>query len=400
MPPRCLLRVILIGLVALAVGCARPTATGQRGAAPASGGGTVGQTGIPDFGPALAAIGADASTPSPGAVARAASRGATVARPPEQPSAGPGGRDYPYQNVVWHAYGRGATAYFLFEPAGPSPASASVVVFLHGWLATTPTVYWNWIRHLARKGSIVIFPIYQQPLSLPSAFTANALSAEESALAELRRPGHVSARLDRIEIIGHSVGAVVAFNLAAEAASHGLPTPKALLTVEPGGLEGTGPAWNAVPMADPRAIPASTYYLTLVGDRDTIVGDADAIRLWNAIPQIPSGRRDIVEVVTDLHGSPALVADHFMPCAGSGLLFSWMTATNADDYDATWKLSVALANAAFEHRDVGYALGGTPEQRFMGVWSDGTPVKSLLITENPGDLGPDPAGPAGGLPGV
>jgi hypothetical protein len=30
-----------------------------------------------------------------------------------------------------------------------------------------------------------------------------------------------------------------------------------------------------------------------------------------------------------------------------------------------------------------YALGNTPPQRFMGKWSDGTPVKELQVTVAP-----------------
>jgi len=30
-----------------------------------------------------------------------------------------------------------------------------------------------------------------------------------------------------------------------------------------------------------------------------------------------------------------------------------------------------------------YALGDTPEQRFMGNWSDGTAVKELMVTDTP-----------------
>jgi hypothetical protein len=30
-----------------------------------------------------------------------------------------------------------------------------------------------------------------------------------------------------------------------------------------------------------------------------------------------------------------------------------------------------------------YALGNTPEQRFMGVWSDGVPVMEAVVTDDP-----------------
>jgi hypothetical protein len=56
---------------------------------------------------------------------------------------------------------------------------------------------------------------------------------------------------------------------------------------------------------------------------------------------------------------------------------------NALDYYGTWKLFDALTDAAFNGKNREYALGNTPQQRFMGVWSDGVPVKELKVTNKP-----------------
>ena len=53
--------------------------------------------------------------------------------------------------------------------------------------------------------------------------------------------------------------------------------------------------------------------------------------------------------------------------------------TDALDYYGTWKLLDALTDAAFYGKNRKYALGDTPEQRYMGKWSDGTPVKELKV---------------------
>jgi hypothetical protein len=45
---------------------------------------------------------------------------------------------------------------------------------------------------------------------------------------------------------------------------------------------------------------------------------------------------------------------------------------NALDYFGTWKLFDALEESAFYGRNREYALGNTPQQRYMGKWSDGT----------------------------
>ena len=56
---------------------------------------------------------------------------------------------------------------------------------------------------------------------------------------------------------------------------------------------------------------------------------------------------------------------------------------NAIDYYGLWKLFDGLCDAAFYHRNREFALGNTPEQRFMGRWSDGVAVKEMRVTNHP-----------------
>jgi len=42
-----------------------------------------------------------------------------------------------------------------------------------------------------------------------------------------------------------------------------------------------------------------------------------------------------------------------------------------------------LSDAAFFGKNREYALGNTAQQRFMGKWSDGVPVKELVVTDKP-----------------
>src|SRR5438876_1883397 len=106
-----------------------------------------------------------------------------VATAPVQPSSGPGGADYRHSKVVKTEHGQGGTQYWTFEPAEPTPASAPVIVFLHGWGAMQPRMYDRWIQHLVRRGNIVIYPRYQENLvTPPREFTPNATLAVEAAL--------------------------------------------------------------------------------------------------------------------------------------------------------------------------------------------------------------------------
>ena len=55
---------------------------------------------------------------------------------------------------------------------------------------------------------------------------------------------------------------------------------------------------------------------------------------------------------------------------------------DALDWYAPWKVSGALLSCAFTGEFCEYALGNTSEQRFMGEWSDGTPVTELQIADD------------------
>ena len=52
--------------------------------------------------------------------------------PPVQPASGPGGKQYVHTSVIKNRYGKGGREYWIFEPDTPKPASAPLIVFLHG----------------------------------------------------------------------------------------------------------------------------------------------------------------------------------------------------------------------------------------------------------------------------
>ncbi|HUT35955.1 MAG TPA: alpha/beta hydrolase fold domain-containing protein [Planctomycetota bacterium] len=305
-------------------------------------------------------------------------------RPPEQPRSGPGGSDYPHAKVVSSVYGKGAEQFWILEPAEPTPRSAPLVVFNHGWIVMQPAVYLGWLHHIVRRGNVVVFPRYQAGMFTPTwQFTRNAIGAVKNALAELGKPGHVAPDLERVAFVGHSAGGAISTDMAALAAAEKLPKPKALMIVQPGrGLSNARPAFFAP--AGYGKIPADTLLLVVVGTDDRVVGDLTAKDVFKSTPQIPADRKDFIIVQTDRHGEPPLVADHISPCSplNPGLMLMGQ-GCNALDYYAYWKLFDALTDFAFHGKHKEHALGNTPEQRFMGNWSDGTPVKELIVKGNP-----------------
>ena len=334
------------------------------------------------------------------------------ATPPAQPKTGPGGAEVSHQGVTAKLYGTGARAYWLFEPAAPRPEQAPLLVFLHGWSGMQPRIYGAWIEHLVKRGSIVVFPLYQDSLRTPVAdFTPNAVAAVTDAIHRLRtEPGHVQPMLDKFALAGHSMGGVVAANLAARWEKDGLPRPRAVMAVQPG-KTWTQSKRTAVKLEDLSRIPAGTLLLAVTGDRDTLARDVDAKRIFRESTRILREDKNYVTLVSDGHGQPALTANHFAPVAPDAALApdtpetagplrrrlrerlqqrraersdsATLRGVDALDWYGTWKLLDGLTDAAFFGKNRRYALGNTPEQRFMGRWSDGVAVKELLVNDKP-----------------
>jgi dienelactone hydrolase len=291
---------------------------------------------------------------------------AALPAPPLQPETGPGGREYSHERVIESSGGWGGEQYWLFEPDGPKPDKAPVVVFNHGWAGMLPRFYRRWIEHIVKRGNIVVFPRYQRSILTPSErFTPNMVAAVKAALEELESGEHVRPDLDRVAAVGHSMGGALSANLAAVAAREGLRAFKAVMCVEPG----MGPR-NVI--EDFAQIPAGTLLLGVVGEDDDYVTEEMAVKILTGAIRVRREDKNLITVLTDRHGSPALSADHFAPTDRNVNALSWY---------GFWKWFDALCDAAFYGKNREYALGNTPGQRFMGTWSDGRAVREARIMD-------------------
>jgi pimeloyl-ACP methyl ester carboxylesterase len=350
--------------------------------------------------------------------------------PPQQAVRGPGGARVLRVAVTKSRHGEGARRYWIFRPGPTQLASYPLIVFIHGWGVTNPAVYGAWLDHLVKMGNIVVYPRYQADLSTPTAdFLPNTISAIRHSITLLTQdPAQARPDLSMVAVVGHSVGGLLAANMAATARDAGLPRIKAVMSVQP------GRTWNRLPrsnvrLEDLRKIPTGTLLLTVVGDRDVIAGDRDAKRIYYESKQIGARDKDFVTLVSDNRGRPALIANHLAPIAQdqsyhdseeepprevslhklvkektpqrqkapassagdeeSPPLIHFSTSgemtpqIDALDYYGLWKLLDALCDAAFYGRNRRVALGNTLQQRFMGFWSDGVPVKQLRVTDHP-----------------
>jgi len=322
----------------------------------------------------------------------------TPAHPPGQPPSGPGGADYPHAGFSQRLIGRGGRGCWIFTPSDPALDSAPVVVFFHGWSGINPTNYGEWIVHLVRRGHIVLYPVYQpSPLAPFGLMMRNAVEGIRAGFRHLEERGPVRPLTNRCAFTGHSLGGIIAAQCAALGPAAALPDPKVLMPVQPG--------WGqtfSVSLEELSRVPSHTLALVVAGEEDRHLPIEQPLAIYAALSSIPMENRNFIVVRSDRHGSPPLIADHSAPLSEQadvgprltpetasrreqGLSSMGLRRAQADAlaFYGHWKLLDAAMAAAFDGHYREVALGDTPAQRFMGHWSDGVPVKELLVSTRP-----------------
>jgi len=146
-----------------------------------------------------------------------------------------------------------------------------------------------------------------------------------------------------------------------------------------------GPGTSAGHLASYANMDTDYKSLIVVGDDDVIVGNTFGKMIFDSTNIATSQKNYIIQYADN---PPTLEATHNEPLAANsnydgGTIATVITAaytaskTDAIDFFCYWKLGDALLSCTFYGTDCEYAFGDTPEQRFMGNWSDGTPVTEL-----------------------
>ncbi len=346
----------------------------------------------------LIALLAVLTAPAWGQTTAPASTGITA---PTQPESGPGGSAYLHGAVLKSSYGEGLEQYWIFRPADPEPSiPPPVVLFFHGWGETDPVAYGGWIDHLARSGAVVIFPIYQGgPLTSPDLFLPSALASIRDAFERL---GERANRL-YVASLGHSCGGLLAAKYAVAAANDPtLPRPGAVMSVQPGRS-------SLFSLDHLDQMPADTLLLVVAGDRDPIVGDWDAKRIFRETTLIPRQNKRYLLLRSDTRGQPLLTAGHLAPMAlhlgyddmiiprgreqtlkqartAKGLNFrAWVRYADAVDFYQLWRPFDMLWDRARDPQpELRHLLG--LDFTYVGLWSDGLPVLAPLVSDDPDAL--------------
>lgn len=320
------------------------------------------------------------------------------AAPPAQPDRGPGSRDYAHAQVHKSLHGEGENAYWLFLPAEPAPREAPVVLFVHGTRAMNPYDYGGWIEHLVRRGNIVIYPVFEPASPWREAREGNlpqlerVIEATKAAISRLEGSGRPKPRLDRFAVTGHSFGGGLSAQVAARAKGSGLPEPRAVMPVQPG--------WKgreAMPLEALAGLPASTLLLVIEGDRDQFADTRQGEDIVAAASLVPDDHKAFIRMLSDEHGDPPLISDHSAPLSprpdygpafsdkqkrrrGMAAALTGMREgeTDALDHRGYWSLFDSLLETAWAGGTIDEVVGSGTDMG-IGSWSDGTPVKRMLV---------------------
>lgn len=344
--------------------------------------------------------------------------GETDAQRPSQPTSGPGGTAYEYNDVDVYHVGSGGSEYWIYEPVTVKDEPLRVVIFLHGWGAMFPQVYGGWIRHLARNGNIVIYPRYQASfIALPAEMYSNALTSVKNAIEFCGKNCAAKMDLDSVSAVGHSFGGVMAANFAADWRDNVLPEIKAFMSVQPGDGENLKkgkfiPVQTKSIMSDYSKISGDVKFIAISGADDNLVGDVAAKKIFINAVNVPSNQKNFIIVQSDFHGNPPLLADHMQPlCTDDDLDATFEKIEGGEkgrlykpgesplskrsprlrkerdgfepdayDYYPLWRTFDALTSCVFDSEQCDLALGSSNALKSLAEWSDGVAIKEMLIS--------------------
>ena len=313
-------------------------------------------------------------------------------KPPGEPEFGFGSREnYISEHYLEYQFGSAAegnqTWYYVPEQLKYG-SSAPVVVFLHGFAALIPKLYQTHIEHLVKQGNIVIFPQFQKAtlngflseagLFSPadqSIWAKRAVATVDQALAEL---GPL-VQADEVYLYGHSLGGLIA--LAWQAEGGVAPTAVVLSHPQVNAQEGIPAFVRAfltiveIPWRD-YAPAISAPVIILNGNEDTIATVDQSREILSLLESAPGAELYIAQ--RDCYGYPCMSPNHGGPLDKiQGLpahLKFFSVSGELDGLD--WRYYFAGLDAVM----AGW-YQGLPFD--LGSWSNGRPVKPVLVESIP-----------------
>lgn len=265
---------------------------------------------------------------------------------------------------------------YVYQPDTPKPGGADVVVYMHGFAATRPTLYQGHMEHLVQQGNYVLFPQFQP------GFCGLGRGLVRGILRRLRRASpaewfliageSVSDALDSlpdgsyndIYLFGHSLGGAFGMMFGSLGDAFTKPVTAAVLSSpQPGGFEAIPGLVTTIfffrfgeDIDVPNAAPETNYPVAVLH-----ASDDDVAPLEDVMPSydaLGSSSKAIYQAQTDTYSKPELTADHL-------LVLSSKRSQDNLDWRYIWS-GLDQVMAGVNVTDLSFD---------MGAWSDGEPVK-------------------------
>lgn len=287
------------------------------------------------------------------------------------------GRAY---KILFSEFGKGNETYWLIEPVRPDVKTAKLVVFLHGHGASNPDSYGNWILHLADQGYMVVFPKFQTGVFIPDPVAEEArIDANiDSAQAYLDRKYGKQPR--QLHFIGHSLGGLLAANLADDYGGSGKYKVSSLTLVQPGHKYlklGSLDSYNH--------LDSTVRIVCVSGSNDRTAGTTFSSYLMQHSPHVPSSQKIHFLLEKKRHRGETIGSTHEEPVCPNSVLDGGnhnpiirgarlIGQTDRADY-CFWKTADALIADPAELQLKNLAD--------IGKWKDGTAIgKMQVMTDN------------------
>ena len=227
-----------------------------------------------------------------------------------------------FQNIQIITEGNGPDRAYAFYPADKSPEKLPLVIFLHGWMGTNPKNFGALIDHLVRRGSVVVYPVYQTDGNTPpQVITDTAAKSINQLLKRLdkEKPNLIDSQ--KTMYYGFSMGASMSINFAANPDKYKLPIPKGMILAAPGDAKHVahGDLATSIVTTPISQVALNIPIVLMTGQEDKTIGVPTALGYWNEICaqnrqklliSWPPGKTE-GESIASGHGAPGAPDDRY-----------------------------------------------------------------------------------------
>jgi dienelactone hydrolase len=307
-----------------------------------------------------------------------------------------------HQEINILTEGTGAQRSYAFIPNKPNGQNLPLIIFSHGWMGINPKNYGALIDHLVRRGSVVIYPVYQTDGNTPpQEITNTAAQSISKMLRKLNSEFPDLINTDKTLYYGFSMGASMSINFAMNPSQYDLPNPKGLILVAPGDAHHVahGALAQSIVLKSIDQLPINLPIILMTGKEDVTIGVPMGHQYWNAIcPQNrrktfiswPSGKNESESIAAG-HGAPGAPDDRYdfpniygnVPHSIERIdNFPISKSINNLDYYGQWKVITGFLDYLQHDKSMDWVFSSQGVVKDLGTFENGIQFPQAEIMTN------------------